>query len=43
MLDKCEIMSAQLRINQAGGLFDNGRRLPNFVRERVLDLHYDGA
>ena len=39
MLDKC----VQLRINQAGGLFDNGRRLPNFVRERVLDLHHDGV
>ena len=39
MLDKC----VQLRINQAGGLFDNGRRLPNFVRERVLDLHHGGV
>ena len=43
MLDKCEIMSVHLRINQAGGLFDNGRRSPNFVRERVLDLHHDGV
>ena len=43
VLDKCEIMSMQLRISQAGGLFDNNRRLPNFVREMVLDLHYDGV
>ena len=43
VLVKCEIMSVQLRVNQAGGLFDNGRRLPNFVHERVLDLLHDGV
>ena len=36
-------MFVQLSINQAGGLFDNGRRLPIYVRERVLDLHHDGV
>ena len=36
-------MSVQLRVNRAGGLFDNGRNLPHFIRERVLDLHHNGA
>ena len=35
-------MSVQLRINHAGGLYDNGRSLPQFIRERVLDLHHEG-
>lgn len=35
-------MSVQLRINQSGGLYDNGRNLPQFIRERVLDLHHAG-
>ena len=36
-------MSVQLRINHAGGLYDNGRSLPQFIRERVLDLHHEGV
>ena len=43
VLNKCEIMSVQLSIIQAGRIFDNGRCLPNFVRERVLDLHHNGV
>ncbi|XP_078357255.1 uncharacterized protein LOC144642138 [Oculina patagonica] len=35
-------MSVQLRINQSGGLYDSGRNLPQFIRERVLDLHHAG-
>ena len=35
-------MSVQLRINHAGGLYDNGRSLPQFICERVLDLHHEG-
>ena len=35
-------MSVQLRINQSGGLYDNGRGLPQFYRERVLDLYHQG-
>lgn len=37
-----EIMSVQLRINQFGGLYDNSRNFPFFVRERVLDLNNFG-
>ena len=36
-------MSVQLRINHAGRLYDNGRSLPQFIRERVLDLHHEGV
>ena len=36
-------MSVQLRINHTGGLYDNGRSLPQFIRERVLDLHHEGV
>ena len=25
-----------------GGIYDNGRRLSQLLRERVLDLHHDG-
>ena len=35
-------MSVQSRINHAGGLYDNGQSLPQFIRERVLDLHQEG-
>lgn len=35
-------LSVQLRINQSGGLYDNGRYLPQFIRERVLDLAHEG-
>ena len=30
----------QLRL--IGGIYDNGRRLSQLLRERVLDLHHDG-
>lgn len=36
-------MSVKLRINHAGGPYDNGRSLPPFIRERVLDLHHEGV
>ena len=32
----------QLRLNRLGGIYDNGRRLSQLLRERVLDLHHDG-
>lgn len=32
----------QLRVNQKGGLYDNGRRHSQLFRERVLDLNNDG-
>ena len=31
----------QLRLNRVGGIYDNGRRLSQLLRERVLDLHHD--
>ena len=34
--------SIQLRLNQLGGIYDNGRRLSQLLRERVLDLHHEG-
>ena len=36
-------MSVQLRINQAGGLYDSGSSLPQFIRERVSDFHHEGV
>ena len=33
----------KLRNNKAGGLFDNGRNLPHYIPERVLDLHHNRA
>ncbi|KAL9980192.1 hypothetical protein ACROYT_G008746 [Oculina patagonica] len=32
----------QLRVNAYGGIFDNGRVLPNMYRERILDLYDEG-
>lgn len=32
----------QLRVNQRGGIYDNGRNLPQMYRERVLDLAHIG-
>ena len=34
--------NVQLRLNQKGGFYDNGRSLSICHRERVLDLHHDG-
>ena len=36
-------MSVQLKINQSGGLYDHGRDLPRYIRDRVLDLHHEGV
>lgn len=35
-------MSVQLRENQNGGIYDNGRRNSRLLRERVLDLNHQG-
>ena len=32
----------RLRVNQQHGIYDNGKALPQFYRERVLDLHHQG-
>ena len=32
----------QLRLNRVGEIYDNGRRLSQLLRERILDLHHDG-
>ncbi|KAK2568358.1 hypothetical protein P5673_007379, partial [Acropora cervicornis] len=34
--------NVQLRLNQSGGFYDNGRALSLCHRERVLDLYHDG-
>ena len=34
--------SIQLRLNRLGGIYDNGCRLSQLLRERVLDLHHEG-
>ena len=34
--------SIQLRLNRLGDIHDNGRRLSQLLRERVLDLHHEG-
>ena len=34
--------NVQLRLNQKGGFYDNGRALSICHRERVLDLYQDG-
>ena len=36
------IANVQLRLNQRGGFYDNGRALSLCHRERVLDLYHDG-
>ena len=34
--------NVQLRVNQKGGIYDNGRAHSNLMRERVLNLHHEG-
>ncbi|KAL9976754.1 hypothetical protein ACROYT_G014083 [Oculina patagonica] len=36
------VSDVQLRVNAYGGIFDNGRVLPNMYRERILDLYDEG-
>jgi transposase len=34
--------NVQVRLNRDGGIYDNGRRHSQLLRERVLDLHHTG-
>ena len=36
------MVDVQLRQNQNGGIYDNGRTHPRMFREKVLDLYHDG-
>lgn len=39
----CELVLGQGRVNQLGGVFINGRPLPNHIRLRIVELAGQGV